>query len=279
MGYEKLLNDIKEKMDSGLENASSDDILKAFDFFKQISEFNEDIKEELEYIDIILQLVISDIDEKFWFRVSDGKISYGIGKIDVPSFTFITSMVIALGMLYGEIDATSAYMAGDINVEGNLQDAMAFQEIIELSLEVVEETLEEVELMNQSILNFDFLENIHSIAIKNINISNFKSFQNLNFDFKKVNIILGPNNSGKSNILRLLLLLKQSFTSSLESTLILNGNLINLGSFKDITYKSNMREIIVKYLLNVHFESNKTKRIYQKDIFCEFHYIFDEKSI
>ena len=30
-------------------------------------------------------------------------------------------------ILYGEFDATSAYMAGDIMAEGNLQDAMAFQ--------------------------------------------------------------------------------------------------------------------------------------------------------
>jgi hypothetical protein len=30
-------------------------------------------------------------------------------------------------------------MAGDITVEGNLQDAMAFQEIIELALEALED--------------------------------------------------------------------------------------------------------------------------------------------
>jgi putative sterol carrier protein len=47
-------------------------------------------------------------------------------------------------MLFGEVDATSAYMAGDITVEGNLQDAMAFQEIIELAMEGFEDILDEM---------------------------------------------------------------------------------------------------------------------------------------
>ena len=42
-------------------------------------------------------------------------------------------------MMTGEVDATSAYMAGDITVEGNLQDAMAFQEILELAMEAFED--------------------------------------------------------------------------------------------------------------------------------------------
>jgi putative sterol carrier protein len=45
-------------------------------------------------------------------------------------------------MLTGEVDATSAYMAGDITVEGNLQDAMAFQEILELAMEAFEDMTE-----------------------------------------------------------------------------------------------------------------------------------------
>jgi len=64
---------------------------------------------------------------------------YGDGEVDNPSFTFSANKEVGLGMLFGEVDATSAYMAGDITVEGNLQDAMAFQEIIELALEAYED--------------------------------------------------------------------------------------------------------------------------------------------
>lgn len=86
-----------------------------------------------------------------------------------------------------------------------------------------------------------------NVKIESIHVTNFKSFKEFNFDFKKINVILGPNNSGKSNILRLLLLLKQTFTSSLKSPLILNGSIINLGSYKDITYKFNGRKIGIDF--------------------------------
>ena len=66
------------------------------------------------------------------------------GHADNPSFTFSATKEVALGMLFGEVDATSAYMAGDITVEGNLQDAMAFQEIIELALEAYEDLADEL---------------------------------------------------------------------------------------------------------------------------------------
>ncbi len=92
------------------------------------------------------------------------------------------------------------------------------------------------------------------MKIKNIHISNFKSLKNFDFDLKKINIILGPNNSGKSNILRLLLLLKQTFTSSLQSPLILNGNIINLGSFRDISYKFNKNTLEISYIIKNPFE-------------------------
>ncbi len=94
------------------------------------------------------------------------------------------------------------------------------------------------------------------MKILNIQASNFKSFKEFNFDFKKINVILGPNNSGKSNILKLLLLLKQTFTSSLESPLILNGNIITLGSYKDITYRHNNRDIGINYQIITPYETD-----------------------
>ncbi|GAG87263.1 unnamed protein product [marine sediment metagenome] len=71
-------------------------------------------------------------------------VEFGEGDVENPSFTFSATKEIGAGMLFGEVDATSAYMAGDITVEGNLQDAMAFQEIIELALEALEDMFEEL---------------------------------------------------------------------------------------------------------------------------------------
>lgn len=87
--------------------------------------------------------------------------------------------------------------------------------------------------------------------IEEFHVLNFKSFKKLDFNLKKINIILGPNNSGKSNVLKFLLLLKQTFISSLDAPLILNGNILNFGSYKNITNNFNSKEIEIEYSFNI----------------------------
>ncbi|MFO7797247.1 MAG: SCP2 sterol-binding domain-containing protein [Promethearchaeati archaeon] len=137
-----LLNEMKEKFEAGAANADPDDALKVYELYKQLAEESEDLKEELEDMDIAVQMILTDIDKKFWVKAKEGTLEYGEGEIDDPSFTFSATSEVGAGMLYGEVDATSAYMAGDITVEGNLQDAMAFQEIIELAMEAFEDAIE-----------------------------------------------------------------------------------------------------------------------------------------
>jgi putative sterol carrier protein len=141
---ESLLKDLKAAQDAGASAASVDDMMKVFDFIKQVSTQNEDLKEELEDMDIAIQMVITDADKKFWLSVKEGDLDFGDGEVDNPSFTMSSNLEVGAGILMGEVDATSAYMAGDITVEGNLQDAMAFQEIIELALEAYEDLIEDL---------------------------------------------------------------------------------------------------------------------------------------
>jgi len=139
-----LLKEIKEKIDAGAAAADPKDTLKVYELFKQVAEENEDLKEELEDMDITIQMIITDKDVKSWLKAHDGTLEFGEGEVENPSFTFSATNEIGAGMLFGEVDATSAYMAGDITVEGNLQDAMAFQEIIELALEALEDLFEDL---------------------------------------------------------------------------------------------------------------------------------------
>ncbi len=141
---ESLLKELKAAQEAGAASASADDLAKVFEFIKQISTENEDLKEELEDMDIAIQMVISDIDRKNWLTVKEGVLDFGEGDVDNPSFTMSSTLEVGAGILMGEVDATSAYMAGDITVEGNLQDAMAFQEIIELALEAYEDLIEDL---------------------------------------------------------------------------------------------------------------------------------------
>ncbi|MBD3216161.1 MAG: hypothetical protein GF311_26345 [Candidatus Lokiarchaeota archaeon] len=141
---EALLKEMKEKFDAGAESADPNDALKVYELYKQLAEESEDLKEELEDMDILVQMVLTDVDKKYWVKAKEGTLEYGEGEIDDPSFTFSATSDVGAGMLYGEVDATSAYMAGDITVEGNLQDAMAFQEIIELAMEAFEDAIEDL---------------------------------------------------------------------------------------------------------------------------------------
>ena len=121
---ESLLKDLKAAQDSGASAASVDDMMKVFAFIKDVSTSNEDLKEELEDMDIAIQMVITDADKKFWLSVKEGDLDFGDGEVENPSFTMSSNLEVGAGILMGEVDATSAYMAGDITVEGNLQDAI-----------------------------------------------------------------------------------------------------------------------------------------------------------
>jgi len=141
---EDLLKKIKAAQDAGASAASVDELKLMYEFVKQISTENEDLKEELEDMDIAISQILTDVDKKYWLTVKEGDLQYGEGDVDNPSFTMSSTLEVGAGILMGEVDATSAYMAGDITVEGNLQDAMAFQEIIELALEAYEDLAEDL---------------------------------------------------------------------------------------------------------------------------------------
>ncbi|MFX0022872.1 MAG: SCP2 sterol-binding domain-containing protein [Candidatus Hermodarchaeota archaeon] len=141
---ESLLKDIKAAQDAGAASASAEDVMRMYEFIKQISKENEDLKEELEDMDIAISMIITDQDKKYWLTVKEGDLDFGEGDVDNPSFTMSSTLETGAGILMGEVDATSAYMAGDITVEGNLQDAMAFQEIVELALEAYEDLAEDL---------------------------------------------------------------------------------------------------------------------------------------
>ncbi|MBY8989006.1 MAG: SCP2 sterol-binding domain-containing protein [Candidatus Lokiarchaeota archaeon] len=121
---EALLKEVKGMIGAGAAASDVNDTLKVYELFKQVAEENDDLKEELEDMDITIQMNITDADAKFWLKAKDGTMEFGKGEVDNPSFTFSATKEVAAGMIFGEVDATSAYMAGDITVEGNLQDAI-----------------------------------------------------------------------------------------------------------------------------------------------------------
>ena len=67
------------------------------------------------------------------------------------------------------------------------------------------------------------MENQHNISIKSLNIKNFKSFNNLNLNLDKFNVIAGPNAAGKSNFMQIFSFLKDIVTDGLDNAIALQG--------------------------------------------------------
>lgn len=67
-------------------------------------------------------------------------------------------------------------------------------------------------------------------------IDGFKSLKDVSIKIKPLTVLIGLNSSGKSSILQLFQILKQTVMSGSKS-LVTSGNLVNLGSFDDVVFK------------------------------------------
>lgn len=74
--------------------------------------------------------------------------------------------------------------------------------------------------------------------IRNLSFSKFKSFKDeTHIGMSPLTILVGPNGSGKSSILRLLALLRQSFSiDSRNGLLVYDGPIINAAGFKALSF-------------------------------------------
>lgn len=82
----------------------------------------------------------------------------------------------------------------------------------------------------------------------NLTIHNFRSFQNQNFNFSRINILIGENSGGKSSLLKLLLALKQTLDSPTEVNLKLTGDFTDLGNFDEaVYYKKKNKKISIGF--------------------------------
>jgi predicted ATPase len=74
--------------------------------------------------------------------------------------------------------------------------------------------------------------------LQGLTLRNFRAFKNQSFRFSKINIFVGPNNSGKSSAISAINLLSQTVNSTEidQSPLVLNGAFDSLGTFLDLVY-------------------------------------------
>ena len=76
-----------------------------------------------------------------------------------------------------------------------------------------------------------------------LKLSNFRMFDDeVSVRFRPITVLIGRNSSGKSTILKFLLMLKQSSASTSDDFPVLNGHLVRLGSFLDLKSKLSSRD-------------------------------------
>ncbi len=82
--------------------------------------------------------------------------------------------------------------------------------------------------------------------IRSLRLQNFKCFENQSFQFKPLTLLTGLNSTGKSSVLQSLLLLRQSHQEGLLATtgLMLNGDLINIGTGIDALFEGAKEDVI-----------------------------------
>ena len=95
--------------------------------------------------------------------------------------------------------------------------------------------------------------------LKSISLENYKCFENLKpLEVKPLTILCGVNSSGKSSILKSLLMLKQSYEGSSNiNSLALNGAYTNNGYFSDVANNKN-EPFIIKHMFEVEQSSYMT---------------------
>ena len=77
--------------------------------------------------------------------------------------------------------------------------------------------------------------------LNEIKIENFKSLKDIKFEPSKITILIGPNSGGKSSILQVLSVMKQSFHNHNQNGhFSTNGHIVNLGSFEEVIWNHDL---------------------------------------
>lgn len=83
--------------------------------------------------------------------------------------------------------------------------------------------------------------------LSSLTLKNFKPFENQSFSLKPLTLLTGLNSTGKSSVLQSLLLLRQSSQQDdlLDRVgLVLNGDLVSIGTGQDVLFKRSKEDVI-----------------------------------
>ncbi|MDD3718290.1 MAG: SCP2 sterol-binding domain-containing protein [Actinomycetota bacterium] len=134
VGSEQQIDeDLKDRVLQRIEENTlgMEDMRDYFTVFVQISNHTEDIQDEVEGFDRSFQINVEG-KPVCWLSVRDRAFEAGSGSLPSPDIMLNMDEEVALGIFSGSLDATAAYMCGDLDVDGIISDAIRFKDLLDL---------------------------------------------------------------------------------------------------------------------------------------------------
>ncbi|MHA1932431.1 MAG: SCP2 sterol-binding domain-containing protein [Promethearchaeota archaeon] len=111
---------------------------RVLSFAVNIVKNTEELREEIIDYDDTYQILLTDLNFNFWFKVSHGSIMYKKGINRNATFRVKYSKDIFIKILKREMEGTDAFMKGKIRVDGNLSEGLRFIKIFRLFIKYLE---------------------------------------------------------------------------------------------------------------------------------------------
>lgn len=119
---------------------TSENIMKINKRIEQLSVENEEFKEELSFFkNTVIQTKIPNSDFKFWVEFGNGAYLCDIGVKDNPLVTLTCPSKNLNLILEGKIEAFDEFFSGNLKIEGDLQYAVVFIDLLKLASEIISE--------------------------------------------------------------------------------------------------------------------------------------------
>lgn len=132
---EKLKKSLHAKIQAG--KFAQSDIPAYFDLFCQLGNVNAELQAEVESWNRRLMFVIDGLGT-YVITVDGGQLGLSVGASTDVELVLKMSAAEAVLIFSGDKDATAAYLAGDLVVEGELPDAIKMQALLEIVAEEIE---------------------------------------------------------------------------------------------------------------------------------------------
>ncbi|MDX8364561.1 SCP2 sterol-binding domain-containing protein [Cytobacillus sp. Hm23] len=99
---------------------------------KNLSDKINENPEHIEGLDYVYQFQVSGEDEgAYQVAFSNGELSYNEGEAEDPSCTIQLSGENLVKLIHGKLNATSAFMMGQLKIKGDLSLALKLQSILQ----------------------------------------------------------------------------------------------------------------------------------------------------